>query len=105
MANRRRKPPPPSLAAQRIASERAALLQRIDAELTLLSGRMFDGRAREDRILIKAEIHHLRTIKSELLAGKRRKPPESGLPVPAVPPRGPLPKLGGAEAPFDFDTQ
>ena len=33
----------------------------------------------------------------------RRKPPEAGLPVPAVPPRGPLPKQGGAEAPLTFD--
>jgi hypothetical protein len=33
---------------------------------------------------------------------RRRKPPEAGLPVPAVPPRGPLPMQGGAEAPLDF---
>lgn len=31
-----------------------------------------------------------------------RKPPEAGLAVPAVPPRGPLPLQGGAEAPLDF---
>ena len=35
-------------------------------------------------------------------AGKRRKPPEAGLAVPAVPPQGPLPMQGGAEAPLDF---
>jgi hypothetical protein len=34
----------------------------------------------------------------------RRKPPEAGLPVPAVPPRGPRPKLGGAEAPLDLSN-
>lgn len=34
---------------------------------------------------------------------RRRKPPEAGLAVPAVPPRGPLPKQGGAEAPLTFD--
>ncbi|KPM21717.1 hypothetical protein AAJ72_13785 [Citromicrobium sp. RCC1885] len=33
---------------------------------------------------------------------RRRKPPEAGMPVPAVPPRGPLPMQGGAEAPLDF---
>ena len=33
----------------------------------------------------------------------RRKPPEAGMPVPAVPPQGPLPKTGGAEAPLEFD--
>lgn len=33
----------------------------------------------------------------------RRKPPESGISVPAFPPKGPLPKQGGAEAPLVFD--
>lgn len=33
----------------------------------------------------------------------RRKPPEAGMPVPAIPPKGPLPKQGGAEAPLTFD--
>lgn len=32
-----------------------------------------------------------------------RKPPEAGLAVPAVAPRGPLPLQGGAEAPLEFD--
>jgi hypothetical protein len=32
----------------------------------------------------------------------RRKPPEAGFPVPAVPPRGPQPLQGGAAAPLDF---
>ena len=35
--------------------------------------------------------------------GHKRKPPESGLAVPVVPPKGPLPKHGGAEAPLDND--
>jgi len=34
----------------------------------------------------------------------RRRPPESGIPVPAVPPRGPLPKQGGAAAELDFEA-
>ena len=34
---------------------------------------------------------------------KRRKPPEAGLAVPAVPPKDPSPKSGGAAAPLDFD--
>lgn len=34
---------------------------------------------------------------------RRRKPPEAGIAVPAVPPKGPLPKQGGAEAPLAFD--
>lgn len=34
---------------------------------------------------------------------RRRKPPEAGIAVPAVPPKGPLPRQGGAEAPLTFD--
>lgn len=34
----------------------------------------------------------------------RRKPPEAGIAVSAVPPGGPRPKQGGAEAPLDFDS-
>jgi hypothetical protein len=34
----------------------------------------------------------------------RRKPPESGLPAPAVPPRGPAPLQGGAAARLDFEA-
>ena len=34
---------------------------------------------------------------------RKRRPPEAGLSVPAVPPKGPLPMQGGAEAPLEFD--
>ena len=34
---------------------------------------------------------------------RKRKPPESGLMVPAVPPHRPLPLKGGAEAPLEFE--
>jgi len=34
---------------------------------------------------------------------RRRKPPEAGVAVPAVPPKGPLPMRGGAEASLEFD--
>jgi hypothetical protein len=40
-------------------------------------------------------------IQAQSDRAKRRKPPEAGLAVPAVPPRGPLPLEGGAEAPLD----
>ena len=32
----------------------------------------------------------------------KRRPPEAGIAAPAIPPNGPLPKQGGAEAPLDF---
>jgi len=35
---------------------------------------------------------------------RKRKPPEAGLSVPAIPPKGPLPKQGGAAAPLDFEA-
>ncbi len=35
---------------------------------------------------------------------QRRKPPEAGLAVPAIPPSGPLPMQGGAAAPLDFEA-
>ena len=38
-------------------------------------------------------------------ANRKRKPPEAGLAVPAVPPKGPMPLQGGAEAPLDFDRR
>ena len=34
---------------------------------------------------------------------RKRKPPEAGLAVPAIPPRGPMPLQGGAKAPLEFD--
>ncbi|MEO0591200.1 MAG: hypothetical protein AAFY81_02695 [Pseudomonadota bacterium] len=35
---------------------------------------------------------------------RKRKPPEAGLSVPAIPPKGPLPKQGGAAAPLDLEA-
>jgi hypothetical protein len=42
-----------------------------------------------------------RTMQDYIDRANRRRPPEAGLSVPAIPPRGPLPLEGGAEAPFD----
>lgn len=59
----------------------------------------------EERIGLKAEISHLKRLLARMRdTGWRppRKPPEAGLPVPAVPPKGPLPKQGGASAALDF---
>ena len=42
-------------------------------------------------------------LAAQIRAKRRRKPPEAGIAVPAVPPQGPLPKSGGAEAPLEFD--
>jgi len=42
-----------------------------------------------------------RRFEQQLRRANRRKPPEAGLAVPAIPPRGPLPLAGGAEAPLE----
>ncbi len=60
--------------------------------------------SRVQRVLTALDGPHRAILLSILEATKlkRRRPPEAGIPVPAVPPRGPMPKQGGAEAPLDF---
>ncbi|MDJ0641546.1 MAG: hypothetical protein QNJ15_01905 [Erythrobacter sp.] len=62
--------------------------------------------SRVQRVLSALDGPHRAILLSILKATtpKRRKPPEAGIAVPAVPPRGPLPKQGGAEAPLDFEN-
>lgn len=76
-----------------------AVIERIEFELEKIAGRLSSVAGQRDRIGLKAEQAHLQNILRQL----RRKPPEAGLAVPAVPPRGPLPLQGGAEAPLEFD--
>lgn len=96
MATRRRR----ALESKQSAEQR--LIERIKLELAKLSAKLERGAGKKERVLLKAEIAHLRSILEGLTRGGRRKPPESGIAVPAVPPKGPLPKQGGAEAPLDF---
>ena len=96
MATRRRR----GEESQDAANKR--LIEQIDKELLKLKAKLERLVDREERILLKAEISHLQAIR-EGLANGRRKPPESGVPVPAIPPKGPFPKQGGAEAPLDFE--
>jgi hypothetical protein len=44
-----------------------------------------------------------RRMQSHIDRANRGTPPEAGLAVPGVPPRGPGPLAGGAAAPFEFD--
>lgn len=92
-------------------AEAMHLARRIERELASLEKRRDATDVAEERILLKAEIVHLRTLKGNLaLRSKRhpgrrpkRRPPEAGIAVPAVPPKGPLPRQGGAEAPLNFE--
>lgn len=86
------------------ADEAQCMIEQIDLEVARLSDRMLRTSRIEKRIELKATIVHLRELREQISGGKKRKPPESGLPVPAVPPRGPLPMQGGAAAPLEFDS-
>jgi hypothetical protein len=92
--------------AQR-ARELQAIIDRMTGELALLEARLPETADQNERIMIKAEIVHFTQALNRLHRGhypsRRRKPPEAGLPVPAIPPGGPLPKQGGAAAPLEFD--
>jgi hypothetical protein len=94
------------LKAQR-ARELQAIIDRLTGELEQLERRLAATGDQNERIMLKAEIAHFNAALDRLQnrpGPKRRpKPPESGLPVPAVPPQGPLPKQGGAAAPLEFD--
>lgn len=83
-----------------------AAIERIERELGRLVAKYERTWRKDKRVLLKAEIAHLRNVRNRLTGKNRppRKPPESGIAVPAVPPNGPLPKQGGAEAPLDFDA-
>ena len=93
--------------AQR-ARELQAIVDRLTGEVAALEARLAATDDQSERIMLKAEIVHFNAALDRLQGGaygtKRRKPPESGLPVPAVPPGGPLPKQGGAAAPLDFES-
>ena len=78
------------------------MIERIEAELAKLHGRLGSVRGKKERVLLKAEIVHLRDMMRRLKGSPRRKPPEAGLAVPTTPSSGPLPEQGGAAAPLDF---
>lgn len=80
------------------------LLVRLELEIASLEDRLAFTQEQEERIMLKAEIAYLRRALEAKRGGGRRKPPESGLAVPAVPPGGPRPQQGGAAAPLDFDS-
>ncbi len=95
------------LRAQR-ARELQAIVDRLTAELAQAEVKFIATVDQSERIQLKAEIAHFTMALGRLQRGhyttRRRKPPESGLPVPAIPPSGPAPTQGGATAPLEFDT-
>ena len=77
----------------------------IRSELDALQSRRDTAGDADERRMLEAEISCLHTLKANLAMRGRPLPPargpESGIAMPAVPPRGPLPKQGGTEAPLD----
>lgn len=92
-------PPDSSRGNHRNARAVDRVVQRIELELEEIKALLECGPGQRERINLKAEQAHLRNLRRQL----RRKPPESGIAVPAIPPNGPLPLEGGAEAPLEFD--
>jgi len=92
--------------AQR-ARELQAIIDRLAGELARLEAQLAVTDDQNERIMIKAEIVHFTLALQQLTRGPgpgRRKPPEAGIPVPAIPPSGPQPRQGGAAAPLEFDS-
>lgn len=93
-------------------AENLHLAAQIDHELMALLKKLAATVDREERVLLKAEIVHLRTIKANLRGNSQqkavrkppRKPPEAGIAMPPIPPHGPRPMQGGAAAPLDFGS-
>ena len=80
------------------------LIVQLEAEIARLQSLLAFTPDREERVMLKSEIAYLRQVLAAKRGGPRRPPPEAGLPVPAVPPQGPLPKQGGAAASLDFES-
>lgn len=79
----------------------AALVER---EMSLLRDQLDGLDDPRERTRIGKDISRLRALMTKLVANPgRRRPPERGVPHPAAPPSGPLPRHGGAAAPLAFD--
>lgn len=85
------------------AAELRCVIEQIDAEVLDLSAKRDRTSSMNKRVELKAAIVHLRETRARLLDQGKRKPPESGISIPAVSPNGPWPKQGGAAAPLEFE--
>lgn len=82
--------------------EAECVIEQIEYEIANLSSQRDRTSSMSKRVELKAAIVHLRDTIERIKGNNKRKPPESGIAVPAVPPKGPMPKQGGAEAPLDY---
>lgn len=91
------------------SSRRPKAAPRVNPEI--VEAALLRSRLHEAERAAAAAIRERDSLRRQLLQSgirpksgpRKRRPPEAGLPVPAVPPRGPLPLQGGAQAPLEFD--
>jgi len=78
-------------------------LSIVNAEIERLQTELRKAQRSAQRVRLQATLAMMEASRDDLYRKFNRKPPESGLGVPAVPPGGPKPRSGGAEAPLTFD--
>lgn len=97
---------PPSRFSSRRTSRVLPPLDTPQAEIERLKAELRQAKRLAEMAIKERDALRLQMIRAGIrpkTGPKKRKPPEAGIAVPAVPPRGPLPKQGGAEAPLEFD--
>jgi len=85
-----------------VPGDRGIFTRLLRHEIDRLVAKLASTECVDERIYLKSEIAQFRERLEALSGGRKRRPPESGLSVPAVPPRGPIPKQGGAAASLEF---
>jgi len=95
--------------AHRIDGERANeamfddFLSAVEDEIQRLRMHLVSTTIGTERQVLRSTLRKMKVIKGDLYRRFNRKPPGSGLSVPAEPSKGPFPMQGGAEAPLAFD--
>ena len=78
-------------------------LSIVNAEIARLKEEIRKAQRSAQRIRLQATLAKMEADRDDLYRKFDHKPPESGIAMPVEPPKGPLPKQGGAEAPLTFD--
>ncbi len=78
-------------------------LSAVNTEIERIKAEVREAKRSAHRIRLQALLAKMEASKVGLYRKFNRKPPEAGIAMPVEPPKGPLPKQGGAEAPLDFD--
>lgn len=74
-----------------------------ESEMVRLKARLASTVDKRERRGLSSFLVKLEDARVDFYQRLNRKPPEAGIAVPADLPKGPKPRLGGAEAPLHFD--